>query len=680
MLAGGPCSSGSDGRHAVQRRRSSAASNLVEGPASDAALSRAASAADADAEEDPEGNWLMELRASTAGDPSSPGTPGAPDIAAAEAALFDPHDIRQTAARFRWPVQRQQWVVTDDGGTTRRHNSADAQKRGVPPYLLIMDLVFAAIFTATSQVMYLGHGGVALFFALFLPQMWLWMLTNYRYNGFDAEDISFELVNVLLMVGVMGLATNLKGCFCSLMTREDSWFLSYSNSSSTFAPVYSQMVDERCEGANEVEHVEGEVCALFFVTYAGVRLLLGALSLYVAYHVRRARALLWRELLVLIILVPLLFAIFVELGSDATSVTVVLWLAAMLIDVLLDVGCHVWLACTPASCEPVARALMLRVPMNIAYAEARYERMFVIAVGNVVANAIADSGHERFRTKWGAKTQLVIGVPWVALLLKLFYFDLSPHHGAGTGVHAMRSSVPRAVLWSLLHGPLLGCILWISTGLDVLIAGLDTDLAAAYDAASGDAATADDDPIQSAARWNFAAAMCCYLLCCTAQQVLHRGAGHGHRRLGRTKRMCVRGAFMFAFLLLPAVWQGAQCTGGLCNAGFFWALILGTTVCAVVELWGRGFSLPDDGQRTSVPVDSMAKAKAAAAGVGARAAPARASAGGRQGIELQTLPEAGPSPRASGVTGMLGRLKAESTKSEKRGRTPSFCASSQQLG
>ena len=136
---------------------------------------------------------------------------------------------------------------------------------------------------------------------------------------------------------------------------------------------------------------------------------------------------------------------------------------------------------------------------------------------------------------------------------------------------------------------------------------------------------------------------------------------------------------MFAFLLLPAVWQGAQCTGGLCNAGFFWALILGTTVCAV-ELWGRGFSLPDDGQRTSVPVDSMAKAKAAAAGVGARAAPARASAGGRQGIELQTLPEAGPSPRASGVTGMLGRLKAESTKSEKRGRTPSFCASSQQLG
>ena len=382
-----------------------------------------------DAEEDPEGNWLMELRASTAGDPSSPGMPGAPDIAAAEAALFDPHDIRQTAARFRWPVQRQQWVVTDDGGTTRRHNSADAQKRGVPPYLLIMDLVFAAIFTATSQVMYLGHGGVALFFALFLPQMWLWMLTNYRYNGFDAEDISFELVNVLLMVGVMGLATNLKGCFCSLMTREDSWFLSYSNSSSTFTPVYSQMVDERCEGANEVEHVEGEVCALFFVTYAGVRLLLGALSLYVAYHVRRARALLWRELLVLIILVPLLFAIFVELGSDATSVTVVLWLAAMLIDVLLDVGCHVWLACTPASCEPVARALMLRVPMNIAYAEARYERMFVIAVGNVVANAIADSGHERFRTKWGAKTQLVIGVPWVALLLKLFYFDLSPHHG-----------------------------------------------------------------------------------------------------------------------------------------------------------------------------------------------------------------------------------------------------------
>ena len=32
--------------------------------------------------------------------------------------------------------------------------------------------------------------------------------------------------------------------------------------------------------------------------------------------------------------------------------------------------------------------LLLRVPMNITYMEARYERMIVIALGNLIANSI----------------------------------------------------------------------------------------------------------------------------------------------------------------------------------------------------------------------------------------------------------------------------------------------------
>ena len=43
---------------------------------------------------------------------------------------FDPHDARETSARFRYPCQRNTWVELPDG---TRVNSADTEKRGMPP-------------------------------------------------------------------------------------------------------------------------------------------------------------------------------------------------------------------------------------------------------------------------------------------------------------------------------------------------------------------------------------------------------------------------------------------------------------------------------------------------------------------------------------------------------------------
>jgi hypothetical protein len=56
---------------------------------------------------------------------------------------FDNSDIRETASRWRKPTPRQQWVLDHD--SLQLVNTADQQRRGMPPYLLIVDLVFAAV-------------------------------------------------------------------------------------------------------------------------------------------------------------------------------------------------------------------------------------------------------------------------------------------------------------------------------------------------------------------------------------------------------------------------------------------------------------------------------------------------------------------------------------------------------
>ena len=103
---------------------------------------------------------------------------------------FDAHDVRETAARFRYPAPRQHWYEREDG---TRVNSADTDRRGMPPYLLILDLVFAALcgLCANSIELY-SLAGVPRFFMLFFSFSWIWVLLNTRLNCFDPEDVSFE--------------------------------------------------------------------------------------------------------------------------------------------------------------------------------------------------------------------------------------------------------------------------------------------------------------------------------------------------------------------------------------------------------------------------------------------------------------------------------------------------------
>ena len=129
---------------------------------------------------------------------------------------YDPSDCRETAARFRFPVQRQFWELRDDG---TRANSADGDARGMPPYILVMDLVFSAVFARSAQLTRLGLHGVLAFFQVYVPISWLWMLANNRFNLFDPEDLSFEVFNLLLMAGAMVVALNAEECLCAVSSQ-----------------------------------------------------------------------------------------------------------------------------------------------------------------------------------------------------------------------------------------------------------------------------------------------------------------------------------------------------------------------------------------------------------------------------------------------------------------------------
>ena len=76
-------------------------------------------------------------------------------------------------------------------------------------------------------------------------------------------------------------------------------------------------------------------------------------------------------------------------------------------------------------CAPRCLPNALAVPQSIAYTETRYQRMVVIAIGNVVANCARNSASFRGALTLRHAASTWFGVPLVAFLLKIFYFDLS---------------------------------------------------------------------------------------------------------------------------------------------------------------------------------------------------------------------------------------------------------------
>ena len=159
-----------------------------------------------------------------------------------------------------------------------------------------------------------------------------------------------------------------------------------------------------------------------------------------------------------------------------------------------------------------------------------------------------------------------------ALLLKVFYFDLSQYHGADAGQHAVVVSERRAAAWSLLHLPLMGTVLWIGAAIRDLV---------------GSRHDALDRPHT---HWGLFAACSSYLLICTVQQLLHQGIGTGRRRIGRRGRIGLRSAFVLGSAVCAAVSGACSSRCGAPSAQWpaVVAYAIGLTALAALELYGRG--------------------------------------------------------------------------------------------
>jgi hypothetical protein len=522
-----------------------------------------------------------------------------------------------TACRLRRPKARQSWVMALDDSQASPlsaaqplHSSPLAQSsssatclspqalaasaelqapssaRQIPMYMYTLDLCYAAAFTVCAEWMRLGgqgHGAsdvcVARFFLLFLPLARLWDHTNALFNRFDMEDILSELVVGLMMAGAMVSSVNIRACF------------------------FEDLLPKTDPDLPPDPRISANSCRYFLLGFMGTRCVLTGFTFYVACYVADARPRAWRECLVVAVgalIAALAYANFPHYHQAGLSsyVGAILFGGAALdtlafhVDDFLPTSALPTSALAPSSAvgarggspsspPPAAAAaatsrscvflttLRLRVPLDTSYLVKRHERMVIISVGALVADAIRATLNDVSEFDAGA-FGICVGVPCVALLLKVFYFDLSQYHGADAGVHAVRVSSGRAAAWSLLHLPLLGTILWIGAAVQDLVD------------------TRDEPPsAHLGERWGLFASLGSYLLTVTVQQLLHCGIGHGQRRIGKRCRLAVRSAFIIASFLcvsvaatLPSMVtaRGWVLSGYLCAAA----------ALAAFELYGRG--------------------------------------------------------------------------------------------
>lgn len=415
----------------------------------------------------------------------------------------------------------------------------------IPLYMLCLDLAFAASWSVAAQwITYGDDAAVPRYFLIFVPIAWVWDQTNRVFNRFDTKDIVSEVVVVFIMILAMVIALNTRACF------------------------FAELIPQREAPSLDLQR---KSCAYFSASLAVARALLGAFVLYVAWFERRARRLAWRELVAWLCLAPVMVAVVDSLlNSDGhsdgfrTRLPILLALAAAA-DCAVSCG-DALLPSTSAWARRVDSGVML----DAAYTISRYERMVIIAIGAICANAIHVAGFSPALDPDGFDTHAFAvcwATPWAAFVIKVEYFDLSQYHGSDAGLHATRTSRLRSVLWSLCHMPLLGTIFWISTALATLLDGKN----------------------DGAPDWEFGAAFATYLGLSSLMQAMHhqdKSAGV-HRRCPKRSRIVIRLLFTAVLCGLQPLLMQLPRSQASTIAAINLALL---TVSSAVGLYGRSLT------------------------------------------------------------------------------------------
>lgn len=405
----------------------------------------------------------------------------------------------------------------------------------MPPYMLILDLGFAAYFSAVVSLID-SIADVPAFFALYFPVSWILWLINQRLNMADAEDISFELFIFTMALLVLVMAYDVPECF---------------------------------SGAS------GSACVEFALLYGGARLLLLAFSAYIGYFLPGVRLMICLEFLG-----PLGYGSAIGIGlwrlgeGDGQAAIIALLATTAAWDIFLFLAAILLRLQLPKRrVGPIFSRVFPNVhtPLSIPYQEARLERFITISVGNVIASSIARvralDVPQHLHFAFGAQ------VVWVGLLIKVSYFDLSAHHEERSG-HALRISWQRGVSWTAVHMVIFATIYWLAAAMMDLLSMPWQGIAAERCTHS----------------INFAAALVSYLLCTSLLHMLHRG-GHKHRRLSKHKRIALRLVLVAILAVLPVLPCSLHASAGETESPAMPLVLVCSvlmTLFSAVELWGRG--------------------------------------------------------------------------------------------
>ena len=278
--------------------------------------------------------------------------------------------VRETSTQLRWPRQRNWWVETADG--KRVNSSSLGPPRAIAPYLLVMDLSFSAYFSFLAGKIRreINHEEGAFdssvlpaFFCLLAPVVWQWNQVNLLLNMFDPEDISTELLVVALSTAVIGLADCTPRCM----------FI----------------------GADTGEHGSdpGDAdCTSFAVVFMMLKLVTAVYACYYAWQARGARILAARSVLGTACVgaaCAALLALPSESGSGEGEEmdefrAVYFGLTAFAIELGTSFA--------PLPCSLCSKlglhSLTLSMPLDLSYSEKRWERLFFVTLGTVVARAV----------------------------------------------------------------------------------------------------------------------------------------------------------------------------------------------------------------------------------------------------------------------------------------------------
>ena len=120
----------------------------------------------------------------------------------------------------------------------------------------------------------------------------------------------------------------------------------------------------------------------------------------------------------------------------------------------------------------------------------------------------------------------------------------------------MRVSRTRGAAWLWLHLPVIGCILWVA---EQLYYGLERRDEAIF--------CADDD---ASLCLGYSYSWVGYILSVTAVQALHTGQGHGHKKIGKTRRLSLR---MLVAAVVAALGHVAHKVPEISAPLYFWSVL-----------------------------------------------------------------------------------------------------------